>query len=560
MLACVRRIEGGPAPTISLKDQDMPLPAPTSRYLERLAETTMTEMGLPALALAVTSREMLLHTAAYGLADLASQTPATASTAFEIGSLGKPFTVIPLLQLCDARELELGAPVSRYLPWFHIQSDFPEITLHHVLNHTSGLPRGTDIGPHGLYESWALRDFRAVAPPGEYFCYSNIGYKTLGFVLESVTGQSLPDVIRERVLEPLEMRETRPAVTLDTRGNTATGYTSRYDDRPEHSSHPLTPATWASYATGDGAQVSTVADMAAYMRMLLNRGQGPKSRLISEGSFHLMTGNGVWTGGDFYSYGLATYDVAGRRYIGHGGGNAGFRSAMVIDMDAGLGVALLTNRMGVTDPLVEVAQQSLTAVRAGFDGGALLPPPEPGDPIQVPDAAAYEGEYRSTSRALSLTADGGRLLLLYDGDTVPLERRGRDNFYVPHPDFALALLEFSNRDGRAVEAFHGADCYFGKGYTGPRSFDHPPEWQAFEGHYRARNPELSNFRIAARKGTLTLLNPWGNTDPLIPMGETRFRIGVDPLSPETLTFAAIADGRALRADYSGCPYYRTFEP
>ena len=71
---------------------------------------------------------------------------------------------------------------------------------------------------------------------------------------------------------------------------------------------------------------------------------------------------------------------------------------------------------------------------------------------------------------------------------------------------------------------------------------------------------MSNFRIAVRKGVLTLLNPWGNTDPLVPVGDGRFRIGADPLSPETLTFSAVVEGQALRADYSGCPYYRTFEP
>ena len=57
-----------------------------------------------------------------------------------------------------------------------------------------------------------------------------------------------------------------------------------------------------------------------------------------------------------------------------------------------------------------------------------------------------------------------------------------------------------------------------------------------------------------------MLNPWGNSDPLVPVTGSRFRIGSDELSPETLEFSAVVDGRALRADYTGCPYYRTFEP
>ena len=529
-------------------------------HLDDLAAVAMRDLGLPGLAMTVTDRERVLRSSAYGVADLATRTPAVASTLFEIGSLGKPFTVIPLLQLRESGVLDLDAPVSRYLPWFRIQSGFAEITVHHLLNHTSGLPRGTDIAPHGLYESWALRDFVPVSAPGEYFCYSNIGYKTLGFLLERITGQSLPDVIWERVLRPLGMSETHASITRDTRLRTATGYESVYDDRPEHSSHPLTPAIWATYATGDGAQASTVGDMAAYVRMLLNRGRGPQGRILSEESLSLMTENGVWTGGDYYGYGLATYSVEGRRYIGHGGGNAGFRSAMIVDMEAGLGVVLLANRMGETDPLVEVAQRALLAVSAGMEERGLPPMLTAADPARTANAGDYEGVYRSGSGRIVFVAEGDWLLLQYEGQSIPLEGRAGDSFYVPHPDFSLALLEFSRQEGEVVEAFHGEEWYVRDGYKGPRDFDYPKHWNCFVGHYRARNPELSNFRITVRKGVLTLLHPWGNTLPLVPKADSDFRIGDDELSPENLVFSAIADGRALRADYTGCPYYRTSEP
>ena len=532
----------------------------TSKYLECLMTVTMDVMGLPGIAMAVTDRQRRLWSGVQGVADLSARAPVTEDTQFEIGSLGKPFTVIPLMQLREAGALDLRAPVSRYLPWFRIASPFPEITVHHLLNHTSGLPRGTDIAPHGLYESWALRDFRPVVPPGEYFCYSNLGYKTLGFLLEKLTGQALPDAIRERVLTPLGMRQTSPAVTVATRGSAATGYTSIFDDRPEHRTHSLAPAVWAPYATGDGAQVSTVGDMAAYLRLLLNRGWSPAGRVMSERSFELMTQDGEWTGGDYYAYGLAAYLVEGRRYIGHGGGNAGFRSAMVVDMEAGLGVILLTNRMGETDPLVAVAQQALTAACAALDGRELPELPRAADPVRIPDAGAYSGTYRSASGILTLEDANERLLLRYGGGSFALERRAGDIFYVPHPDFALALLEFGRQGDRVVECFHGGNWYVKDDYRGPREFHHPVEWDACVGHYRARNPELSNFRIAIRKGTLTLLHPWGNTDPLAPLDDGSFRIGSDPLGPETLRFSAVVEGQALRADYSGCPYYRTFEP
>lgn len=540
----------------------MKLNSAATDYLDLLSRRALEEFGLPGMVLGVTNRQGMIWASASGMADVAVQTPATVSTRFEIGSLGKPFTVIPLMQLYEAGIVDLCSPVSQHLPWFRIASDFPEITVHHLLNHTSGLPRGTDIAPHGLYESWALRNFRPVSAPGERFCYSNIGYKTLGFLLERVTGQNLPEVIRERILEPLGMGQTSPAVTTPARVHTATGYASIYDDRPEHRGHPLAAVPWAPYATGDGAQISTISDMGAYLRLLLNRGLAPTGRLLAEESLNLMIYNGVWTGGDYYGYGLATYPVDGRVYIGHGGGNTGFRSAMVIDMERGLGVILLTNRMGETDPLVEVAQDALTAACADVAGQPLPPPPVTEDFTQTKNAAEYAGNYSSSigGRDIRLVASQGRLLLRRGGAEVTLERRTADSFYAAHPDFELALFEFCRTDGQVTELFHGADWYVKEG--NPRGDDPacPAEWEAFIGHYRARNPELSNFRIAIRRGTLTLLNPWGNVDPLVPLDDARFRIGPDPFSLETLTFSAIADGRALRVDYTGCPYYRTFEP
>lgn len=86
----------------------------------------MDALGLPGLALAVTDRQGLLKTSAYGVADWSTQSPVTADALFEIGSLGKPFTVIPLLQLHEAGLLDLHAPVSRYLPWFRTGGYFPD--------------------------------------------------------------------------------------------------------------------------------------------------------------------------------------------------------------------------------------------------------------------------------------------------------------------------------------------------------------------------------------------------------------------------------------------------
>ena len=154
--------------------------------IDRYVQRRMSEVNMPGMALAVTDREKLLRIASFGYADLAAGKPIQPGTMFEIGSIGKSFTNVALMQLRDEGQLDLQAPVSRYLPWFEAQPEYEPITTHHLMTHTAGLVSGTDIAPHGLYESWALRDSRTGAPPGEYFRYSNVGYKTLGFLLEPI--------------------------------------------------------------------------------------------------------------------------------------------------------------------------------------------------------------------------------------------------------------------------------------------------------------------------------------------------------------------------------------
>jgi CubicO group peptidase (beta-lactamase class C family) len=354
------------------------------------------------------------------------------------------------------------------------------------------------------------------------------------------------------------MTQTYPAITLETRKRTATGYCGFYDDRPEHPRHGLVPAIWAEYGTGDGCQVSTAADMARYLRMLLNRGQGSQGRLMSQESFDLMTQHGVWTGEDYYGYGLAWYEVDGCTYLYHGGGSARQVSAIALDMEAGLGVVIFVNRMGRTGWAQAAAQHALTVVRAAHRHEALPPLPPATDPRAIPNATDYAGSYRAGNRVLQLRAEGGKLLLTYEGQEVALERRAQERFYVGHPELDLFLLEFQRDGGQVVEALHGPHWYINDRYSGPQHFEYPVAWEAYPGHYRAHNPEQSNFRVVVRKGALALIFPGWASESLEPLEDGAFRIGEDKRSPETLRFDAVLGGRALRAHYSGCPYYRAF--
>ena len=532
--------------------------------IDRYVQDRMQTHNMPGLALAITDRNKLLRVATFGQADLAAGRPVQPDTMFEIGSIGKSFTNIALLQLVDEGRLALHTPVSTYLPWFEVQSDYAPITTHHLMTHTAGLPSGTDIGPHGLYEAWALRELRIGRPPGEHHRYSNVGYKTLGFLLEELDGRSYAESIQARVLDPLGMDHSHPVIGYETRRRAAVGYRPFYDDRPEHVDHGLVPALWTEYGVGDGCQAATAGDMAVFLRMLMNRGVGPSGRLISEDAYRQMTQPAIATqqwGGAHYGYGLILADIDGHACLGHGGSTTGFVSAMIADLDDGIGVVVLVNGWVRSYGAAEMAMFILKLLRAAAHGRELPEQPPSADPASIGNAMDYAGTFGCGNDHFTSLADGDRLSLRWDGQEFALQQRGEDVFYVPYPDWELYLLEFGrNSGGQVVEAFHGPHWYAGGAYSGPTSFDYPDEWNAYTGHYRAYNFGLTNFRIVIRKGELLLVYPSGDHDPLVPIGDGLFRIGDDPRSPETLRFDSLASGKTLRAVYSGCPYYRTYTP
>jgi CubicO group peptidase (beta-lactamase class C family) len=527
--------------------------------LESFVEERMRVDNAPGLALAVTDREKLLHVSLHGFADLGAQIPVTPNTLFEIGSVSKSFTAFALMQLVEDGKLDLHAPVTHYLPWFQVPSEHKPITLHHLLSHTAGLINGMDFSAEAKYEVYALRETEATAAPGTFFHYSNVGYKTLGLVLEELLGRSYAEIIQERILDPLEMRATRAAITHETRKQMAVGYESLYDDRPGHPSYPRVPATWLEYEGGDGSIAATAADMAAYVRMLMNRGQGQGTRLVSEGSFALMTQRVIETQeeGSSYGYGLVISESDGRTCLGHDGGMVGYYSAILADMDDGLGIVVLTNGPGEPGGIARSALRLLGAALHNQEPPALIPVP---DRTQVENGIDYGGTYEAGPRAFSLAAAGGRLIMRYGDETIALERRGRDCFYVPHVDFALFLLRFGREGDQIVEAFHGPDWYTRDCYPGPTNFDYPGEWERYAGHYRSHNPWYPNFRVVLRKGALVLISLNGDEAPMGPLNNSVFRVGKDEQSPERIRFDTVLNGRALHARFSCCDFYRTCTP
>ena len=259
--------------------------------IDSIAEAERERQHLPGVAIAIVRGGETVCANGYGVASLEHETPVTTKTAFCIGSLTKQFTATLIVKLIEVGSLTLDEPV-----WPHFadriagsvpqafRSAWEQITVRHLLTHTSGLKRDPvlfratentfppDYIP--VLYAWARQEFTsasllhqlAVLPldfaPGEKMSYSNAGYTLLGLLIQSVTGTTYGEYLRQQILQPLGMTATR-LVEDDIIPNFATGYTwtvTEGDKGTWRRGGYLSPTRDAAA----GSLVSTVEDMARW--------------------------------------------------------------------------------------------------------------------------------------------------------------------------------------------------------------------------------------------------------------------------------------------------------
>jgi CubicO group peptidase (beta-lactamase class C family) len=424
-------------------------------WLEGLLE----RRGLPGMAVAVTDRDGLLSFQSAGWADLGRRRPIHEDTLFELGSIGKTFTARLVLQLAEEGAVDIEAPVTTYLPWFEVRSEYEPIAVHHLLTHSAGIIHGSDVTADSRFDVWALRETEAGFPPGERYYYSNVGFRVLGCMLEEVTGVPYPDLLRTRALAPLGLSGSEPAITTEIRGRLAVGYDRLHDDRPISPDDPLFPAPWVETGTADGSVAAPAGDLAAFARVLL--AEGPDS-LMARPRIDSEDG---WS----YGYGLEIRTDGGRRLFRHGGSMPGFGSIMLGDFDAGLAAGVLLNGPDEHDVTEAVASYALELHR-----GDPTPMP-PGDPEETPPGslagepreewAPFYGRFRSYNAWLPgfrIVQRGDELVLAYPwgGPEDPLAPLGEADFRVGE-EWSPERLRFDAVvDGRALRTnFSGANYY-----------------------------------------------------------------------------------------------------
>jgi CubicO group peptidase (beta-lactamase class C family) len=273
-------------PGDEVKLQEHPEVADAITVLDMWIEQHIAHSGIPGLSIAIVYDQEIVWAKGFGYADLKKKIASTPSTVYRIGSITKVFTSSAIMQLRDAGKLRLDDPVAMHLPWFRVDNPFPdspEITIRHLLTHTSGLPR------EAAFPSWtdhvfptrkelaeAVPNQSLINAPETTYRYSNLGMALLGEIVVEVSGKPWADYVEEKILRPLGMRSSNAAPGEDLPGRRAIGYMRLMPDG--------TRSVFDYYDTGAIAPaasiVSTVEDLSRFASLQFRDGPAGGDQIL----------------------------------------------------------------------------------------------------------------------------------------------------------------------------------------------------------------------------------------------------------------------------------------
>jgi CubicO group peptidase (beta-lactamase class C family) len=319
LLACVVSVAGA-------ADLATARPESVGMSSERLGRLTSTMRGLSdsgqlsGVVTMVAKDGKVVHFEASGKRDVASGAPMRKDAIFRIYSMSKPITGVAMMMLFEEGKWQLNDPVSKHIPEFAnlkvakvnpangtVQQVAPDhaMTMRELMSHSAGLSYGvfgttavdkmyTDVNVLDRDQPMqAMIDKLGKIPllfqPGERWHYS-VAVDVQGYLVEKLSGQPFPEFLKQRLFDPLKMKDTAFEVSADKVGRFVSFYT--YDKDRKLVPHPGPDYTKApALPSGGGGLVSTASDYMRFCQMLLNNGELDGQRILSPLSVQLMRTN-----------------------------------------------------------------------------------------------------------------------------------------------------------------------------------------------------------------------------------------------------------------------------
>lgn len=294
----------------------------------------------PGATALVAKNGKIIYQNAVGMADLELGVKMKPGNVFEIGSVTKQFTSVSILMLMEEGKLSIDDEITKFIP------DYPthghKITIHHLLNHTSGIKSYTnmeafsdvwrkDYSPEDLISEFKFKPMEFA--PGDAWNYNNSGYFLLGYIIEKVSGMTYAEFIDQKIFQPLGMENSYYGSMPKIIKNRAKGYQRNGEDFVNAEYLSLT----IPYAAG--SIMSTVEDLNKW-QIALKAG-----KLIKKESLDLAYTNTKLNNGDptNYGYGWGNNEIFGSTTVEHGGGIFGYLTNGIYLPEEDVYVAVFSN-------------------------------------------------------------------------------------------------------------------------------------------------------------------------------------------------------------------------
>lgn len=338
--------------------------------ITRVADSLMKANNVPSYSLGIVSQQELIYAKAFGVMNRKTGKPATSNTLYQIGSITKVFTATLMAALRDDGLVKIADPVRKYLPpgqTFPGGRDDAELTLRHLATHTSGLPRDfvnrVNVDPPGgpgvakaysikeLYEG--LNISKITGTVGTY-AYSNLNFGLLGHVLERAAGVPYEQLLKQRILEPLQMLDSFVQIPPEKEERFATAYWPNFG--PEEDRDPW----FFGEISGAGGLTSSVPDLAKFISLQF-RTEDNKQKPISGATVReLWTPQPVEVNRGAIAFGWHIREIENTgKWVLHGGEVDGFSSLVAFKPEQEIGIIVLTNfgnntAQNMAVPLMEI--------------------------------------------------------------------------------------------------------------------------------------------------------------------------------------------------------------
>lgn len=306
--------------------------------IQSIIQKVFKDSSAPGGVVLITQNHKVLFHQAYGMANLELKVPMSTEQNFQIGSLTKQFTAIAIILLEAQGKLKVSDQVVEHLPDF----PHPQITIHHLLTHTSGLKDFTrmqvikEIAQKEMSPSELVALFKNEPldfEPGTKMEYNNSGYVLLGHLLETISGKTYADFIQAHIFQKAGMNHSRYATDRELVPNRAFGYHLK--------AQGYVNKTVINYSVpyASGALMATTTDLWKWQEAL-NDGKIVPANILQKAftTYTLQDGSSI-----HYGYGWHLRSRHGLETREHGGSIFGFKSMAVYVPGLDLYVAGLSN-------------------------------------------------------------------------------------------------------------------------------------------------------------------------------------------------------------------------